>query len=91
MMGVWALGMCWCLNIKHLVVVCGYYVPPHPKFPAPQRIAGIPMGGPKGPLPWDPSGFQGFPLPWNPLPWDPFGLPRVPSHGIPSGPDLVPI
>ena len=51
-----------------------------------------PNGGPKGPLPWDPLGSQGFPSHGGPgpLPWDPLGsqgfpLPWVPSHGIPLG------
>ena len=44
-----------------------------------------PNGGPKGPLPWDPLGSQGFPSHGGlgPSPMGSLGLPRVPS---PMGP-----
>ena len=61
--------------------------------PSQNTFKWAPNGGPKGPLPWDPLGSQGFPSHGgvrDPLPWDPLGsqgfpLPWVPSHGIPLG------
>ena len=53
----------------------------------------VPNGGPKGPLPWDPLGSQGFPshgIPWAPKGSPPMGPPPDAKNTNPGFPYLSP-